>query len=175
MIVESIQKKIVEAISLNELSRKKKNKARLDNIKYYHVSRRRLKPGTILLPGNELTGNNTHAGQMVFMNDNPTPHETILSKIEKSKKEWHVYEVQPLSDVEVYPFGEYEYGTDKAKIVRYIGNAQGIAQNRSKRNLKKLKKANLKGVKRRKPDWMYEIPQGANTSRIKKSKVFRDD
>lgn len=125
-----------------EIRLSKKERERLP-IKFYHASPKRLRHGDILVPGDN------HSE--VSLTTSPVPHATIAferilpeprfrqSMIEQGrwKKEWdgkwYVYEVKPLKSVR-YMGEEREARTEKAQIIKFVGDARGILRNQLKKH-----------------------------------------
>ena len=84
--------------------------------KFYHVSPYRIKVGEII----------TNPEGLVYFTTSPVPHYTIAPEILTSRKQWHVYEVEPIGLIEM---GEWEdLRAPRAQVVRYVGNARGILE-----------------------------------------------
>lgn len=108
--------------------------------KYYHASPKKFKPGKVLIPGQE-RGMDTSIGwstSVVFMTNSALPHFTILKKAYQDN--WNVYEVVPIG--KVYRGNWDDVGADRVEVVRRVGNARGIVNNRIKKKgiLNKLTK-----------------------------------
>ena len=115
---------------------------------FYHASPKRLKVGTILTPnqGNKDKDWQHHA---VFLTTKPLPHFTIAKHAEKEN--WDVYEVEPIGKVEKGMWDDLE--VDRAKVVKYIGKARGIANNHKRKTkfdkrTKNMRKHLKKSVKK---------------------------
>lgn len=93
-------------------------------MKYYHVSRNRLRVGERLYP-------TSWWGQYgVFMSPDPNPHFTIWEMASISSDRW-VYEVEPIGKVRK---GEWsDLVAPGAIVLRFVGNARGIALNATRR------------------------------------------
>ena len=100
-----------------ELRRRKEEKA----VKFYHVSPRRIHYGTMLTPGE----GSWEQGYGVYATTSPVPHYTMREEVEKSKKPWHVYEIEPQGRVEYGSFWN-DLILEQARVIGYIGNAQLI-------------------------------------------------
>jgi hypothetical protein len=97
--------------------------AKPQRTKFYHASPRRFKVGDVLSPRGDSPG--------IFLTTDPVPHYTILEDVEASKSPWYVYEVEPLGDV-VPGFWD-DLIASRVKILRFVGNAQGMVNRTKKR------------------------------------------
>jgi hypothetical protein len=99
--------------------------------KWYHASPRRMTAGTILTGGHKpVNCADFYLDGVVYLSPTECPHNTILAQAIRDG--YHVYEVEPLYPVEV---GNWDDGiTQAAKILRYVGNARGIAGRRVKKD-----------------------------------------
>jgi len=108
------------------------------NKTYYHASPTRYRMGKVLCD--------------VFMTNSPVPHFTIIRCAEYEG--WHIYEVEP--EGEVISGWWDDLRTSRAKVVRYVGTARGIASNALK-HWKKKESLGARGsiVRKawRKPRW----------------------
>ena len=108
------------------MKKSKKIKVKLSKVKYYHASSMRHKPGDIL-EGRHSDGWNP--GLWVFLVDTPLPHFTIHSSA--VEENWFVYEIKPDGNVKLGH--EEDLIAKRVEIVRCVGRARGISQNKFKR------------------------------------------
>jgi hypothetical protein len=142
----------------------KRKFAKKPKTKFYHASPKRFHPGDILIPAIETGKGNYGYGELpyVYLATSPIPHHTIWPDIKVDKEPWFVYEVEPLDKVYT---GEWdELITRRAKIVKFIGNAQGL-MNRKMRTYKEKesKPKRLPGGERFTP-WTDPNPPGSMVS-----------
>lgn len=101
-----------------------------NKVKYYHASPKRFKIGKVLVPGLD-RGKESSLGwgtSVVYMTNSMLPHFTILKNA--YKENWHIYEVQPIG--KVWQGLWDDVGAERAEVVKYIGTARGIVNNRIK-------------------------------------------
>lgn len=136
-----------ESDDSSRMPKRLKNKEAKNNTptRFYHATTHRFKVGDTLLPLGEQSE--------ISLTDSPIPHHTIA--FERIKPEpwfrqgqieqgawrsewdgkWYVYEVKPTSKVR-YMAEEMEARTDRAEIVKFVGDARAILEN----HLKKVKR-----------------------------------
>ena len=106
--------------------KKTRKQKRFPKTKLYHASPRRMKPGTIIVPGSQTSLKSHYEADRVYMTPTVRPHFTILERALKDN--WYIYEVQPLADVE--PGWYDDFVTTRAEIVRQVGTARGLSRAR---------------------------------------------
>lgn len=92
-------------------------------MKFYHATPRRLKAGDVLT--SKPVKKTTCGGAWVFLTTSPVPHYTIWK--DAKEKNWHVYEVRPIG--KLHKGDWYDLLCERAKIVRRVGSARGLALN----------------------------------------------
>jgi hypothetical protein len=107
-------------------------------MKFYHASPYRLNVGTLLEP-NLKKQNYEYSEEYVYMSTSPVPHITV---IEKAVLEgWHVYEVRPVGRLSMGHWNDAR--SPKAKVIRYVGSARGIAKAKKQKNGYKTLKGSI--------------------------------
>lgn len=99
--------------------------------KFYHTSPYRLRYGQMLIPHRATWLEGESGVYGIFLTTSQLPHYTRIKDVMKSKKPWHVYEVAPIGDVK-YGSTWDEAIADRAKVVKNVGNARGIVENKLK-------------------------------------------
>ena len=83
--------------------------------------------GTVILPARNVPNikpqyNSSH--DYVFLTTDPLPHFTIAPDVMEDERPWHVYEVVP--EGRIWPGGWDDIKAEKARVIRYVGNAKGL-------------------------------------------------
>jgi hypothetical protein len=121
-------------------------------VKFYHASPRRLPVGSLIVPAREIPHikpvfpqieGSLDTGTYVYLTTSPIPHETVTDKIETSDRPWHVYEVEPIGEMQAGQ--SHDVLVKQARVVRYVGNALGLLQKAPARPDRDVRRPGWKG------------------------------
>ena len=148
--------------------------------KFYHASPKRLKVGTIIAAPSDTKDRSTNLAALgyndmnvVYLTNSPIPHKSIMEMAYKDG--WHIYEVKPIGKVKMGEFEEFT--TLQAEVVKYVGNARGLARNYLRNNRSRIKDLGSKTVTI--GDNEYKVDVGgillAETGSEVKQRRYRND